>query len=100
MLDMFLIRIRFGVGFADALGDDLGKAFAVAGILAILALHARRVFEEFSTKGTPHDGVELLDDEFVTKLLMDSFLTLANGALAIEADVKRSPVRFLFCCWR
>lgn len=40
MVDLLLVRVGFGVGLANTLGDDFRIAFFVAGILAILTLHA------------------------------------------------------------
>lgn len=96
MIDLLFIRIRLGIGLADALGDDAGIAFGVAGITTILALHAGRVLEEFTAQGTTHDVVELLGDKLVTKHLVDLFLSLANGAFAIESGVEHAFVLGLF----
>lgn len=35
VVDLLLVRIGLGVGLADALGDDLGVAFLVAGQAAV-----------------------------------------------------------------
>jgi hypothetical protein len=56
----------------------------VASILAVLALHSRSLEKELAAEGTEDDGVELLRDEFVTVLLVDRFLALADGALTAE----------------
>lgn len=44
MIELLLIRVGFRIRFAYAFGDDLGVAFLVARILAILALHTGGVF--------------------------------------------------------
>ena len=49
VIQFLLIRVGFGIRLADALGDDLGVALSMASILAVLALHTRRVFEKIST---------------------------------------------------
>lgn len=66
MIQLLFIRIRFCVRFADAFGDDFGVALAVACVLAILALHSCRVFQKVSAQSATHDGVKLLQNEFVT----------------------------------
>lgn len=73
-----------GVALGDALGDDLAEAVLVAGVLAVLALHARSLEQELAAEGAEDDGVELLGDEFVTVLLVDRLLALADGALTTE----------------
>ena len=92
VVDFFLVRIRLGVGFADALGDHAGVAFGVAGVLAVFALHAGRVLQEVATQGTAHDVVELLGNELVALFLVDFLLLLANGTLTVETDIERSAV--------
>ncbi len=96
VVESFFVRICFCVGFADALGDDLMIAFLMACVLAIRTLHASRVLEEISAQGASHDIVELLLNELVSILLVHFFLSLANGTLAIETDVKWSSIFGLF----
>lgn len=96
VIDFLLVRVGFVVGLANTFGDDLGVTFFMAGVFAVRTLHAGSVFEEVSAKSTTHDVVELLCDEFVTLLLVDLFLLLTNGTLAIETDVERSPILQLF----
>ena len=68
----------------------------MACVLAILTLHAGRVLEEFTTEGTSHDAVELLDHELVPKLLLHFFFPLPHSAFAVETDVERSSILALF----
>ena len=72
MVDLFFLGICFIVCFADALGDHLGVALAMAGIFAIGTLHSSGVLQKVATKRTAHDIVELLRDEFVPLLLWTS----------------------------
>lgn len=44
MIELLLIRVGFCIRFTDTFGDDLGVAFFVACVFAILALHTGRVF--------------------------------------------------------
>lgn len=83
MVQLGLLRVALGVGFADALGDDLGVAFLVAHVLAVGALHA--VLAKLATKGTAHDVVKALKHELVAKQLVNVLLSLADGALALDA---------------
>lgn len=63
----------------------------MAGILAVLALHARALEEELAAKRAEDDGVELFLNELVSVLLVDLFLALPDGALSPEpAGVVRS----------
>jgi hypothetical protein len=39
VVDLFFVRIGFGIALADALGDDARIALVVASILAVFALH-------------------------------------------------------------
>ena len=65
--------------------------------LAILALHACRVFEEVTTKCTAHDVVELLQYKFMSVKLMDFLLALSYGAFSVETDIERPAILHLFC---
>lgn len=95
VVDLLLVRIGLGVGLADALRDDARVALGVAGVLAVLALHAGRVREELSAQGAAHDVVELLGDELVAVHLVDLLLALPDGALAVESDIERPTIRRL-----
>ena len=48
MIELFFIGICFRVGLADALCDNLAKAFLMTRILAIFTLHTCRVFEKIT----------------------------------------------------
>jgi hypothetical protein len=96
VIDLLLVRIGLIVRLADTLGDNLGVAFAVAGVFAVRTLHSGRVFEEVSTQRTAHDVVELLSDELVALFLVDLLLLLPHGTLSIETDVEWSTILELF----
>ncbi len=49
MVDLLFVWIGFCVGLAYTLRDNAGIAFCVTSVLAILALHARRIFEKVPT---------------------------------------------------
>ena len=83
MIELLLIGVGFRIRFADTFGDDLGVAFFVARIFAILALHTGGVFQKFSAKSTTHDIVELLEHKFMAVKFMDLFFALADGAFTI-----------------
>jgi hypothetical protein len=88
VVDLLLVGIGLVVRLADTFGDNLLVALAVAGILAVRALHARSVLEELSAQRTAHDVVELLGDELVALLLVNLFLLLTHGTLAVETNVE------------
>lgn len=92
MIQLFLFRIRFCVRLAYTFGNYLGITLLVAGVLAVLTLHASRVFEEVFAKSTPHDIVKLLKHEFVSIQFVNLFLTLADSTFTIKAYVKRSSI--------
>lgn len=92
MVDLFLVRIGFGVALTDALGNDALVALGVASVFAVLALHAGRVFEEIAAESTAHDVVELMLDKLVAVHLVDFLLALADGALSTETDVDGSSI--------
>ena len=96
VVDLLLVWIGLVVRLTDTLGDNLGVAFAVAGVFAVRTLHPRRVFEEVSAQRTAHDVVELLSDELVALLLVDLLLLLPHGTLSIEADVEGTTILELF----
>lgn len=95
VVDLLLVGIRLGIALADTLGDDAGVALGVAGILAVLALHASRVLEEVAAEGAPHDVVELMLDKLVAIHLVDLFLALADRALPIQAEIDRASFLLL-----
>ena len=97
MIQLLFIRVGVCIRLANTFGDNLGIAFLVAGILAVLALHSSRIFEEVPTKRATHDVIELLKDKFMTVKLMYLFLSLTDSAFAIQPDIKRSLVLDLFC---
>lgn len=92
VVDLLLVGVGLVVGLADTLGDNLRVAFAMAGVLAICALHTSSVLEEFSAERTAHDVVELLGNELVTLLLVNLFLLLADSTLTVETDVEGTAV--------
>lgn len=96
VIDLLLVGIGLVVRLADTFGDDLGIALAVAGIFAVGTLHAGSILQKVATQGTAHDIVELLRDELVTLLLVDLFLLLAHGTLAVETNVERTAILELF----
>lgn len=49
VVDLLLVGVGLIVGLADTLCDNLGVTLAVTGVLAIRALHASSILEEFST---------------------------------------------------
>lgn len=97
MIELLLIRVGFRVGFADTFGDDLGVAFFVARIFAILALHTRGVLQKLAAKSTTHDIVELLEHKFMAVKFMNFFFALADGAFTVKTNVEGSSVFELFC---
>lgn len=70
----------------------------MAGQSAVGALHAGGVFEEIAAESAAHNVVKRLLDEFVTILLNDFLLLLANGALSAETDIERPAFFCLFGC--
>lgn len=92
VIDLLFIRISLVVGLADTLGDHFGITLAVAGVLAVGALHASSVLQEITAKSTAHNIVELLCDELVTLLLVYLFFLLADSSLSIETDVEWSSI--------
>lgn len=98
MVEFLFVGICLRVRLADALGDNTFVTFFMASVLAILALHAGRIFEKISTKCTPHDIVKLLDDELVAVHLVYFLFALPDSALAIQANIERSSILHLLCC--
>ena len=96
VVDFLLVWIGLVVGFADTLGDNLGVTLAVAGVLAVRALHAGSILEEFPTQCTAHNVVKLLGDKLVALLLVNLFLLLADGTLAVKTNVKGTAILQLF----
>ena len=60
MVQFLFIRVGLCVRLADTFGNNLGVAFLVAGIFAVLALHSCRIFEKIPAKRATHDVVKLL----------------------------------------
>ena len=83
VVEFLFIWIRLRIGLADTLRNNLGVAFAVTRVLAILALHTRGVLEEIPTQGTSHDTIELLNDKFMPILLLNFFFSLSYCTLAV-----------------
>ena len=98
VVELGLVWIGFGVRLCDTLGDHLGVALLVAGVVAVGTLHARRVFEEIAAERAAHDVVELLLHKLVAILFDDLFLALTNSTLATKTDVERLFVVSVFCC--
>ena len=96
MVELLFIRIRFRIGFTDALRDDFGVTILVACILAVLALHAGRVFHEVATQRTAHDTIELLKNKLMPILFLHLFLALPDGTFTIKAKIEWSSVVGLF----
>ncbi len=92
MIQLFFFRIRFRVGLAYTFGNYLRIALSVAGVLAVLTLHASRIFEELFAKSTTHDIVKLLKHEFVPVQLVNLFLTLADSTFTVKAYVEGSSI--------
>lgn len=92
VVDLLLVGIGFVVCLADAFGNNLRVAFAVASVLAVRTLHTRSILEEFSAQRATHDVVELLGDELVALLLVNFLLLLTHSTLAIETDVEGTTV--------
>lgn len=87
VVDLLLVRVRLCIALADALGDNAGEALCMTGVLAVLALHPGRVFEELAAERAAHNVVELLLDELVAVHLVDVLLSLADSALSSQAKV-------------
>lgn len=96
MVEFGFIRIGFGVGLGDTLGDDLWITFLVASVIAIRALHTRGVFEEFTTESTTHNVVKLLLNKLVAILFDNLFFTLTNGAFSTKSSIERRFVASVF----
>jgi hypothetical protein len=92
VVDFLFVWIGLIVGLANTLGDHFGITLAMAGVLAVGALHAGGVLQEIAAKRTAHNIVELLGDEFVSLLLMYLFFLLADSSLSVEADIEWSPI--------
>ena len=96
MVQFRLVWICLCVRLCDTLGHHLGVTLLVASVLAIRTLHAGSVLEEFATKCTTHNVVELLLHEFVAVLLDDLFFALANGALSSKSGIEWLLVSCVF----
>lgn len=93
MIDLLLVWVGFGVTLADTLCNHAGIALGMAGVLAVLALHAGGVLEEIAAKRAAHNVVELVLDELVAVHLVDFLLALTNSALSAKSKVNRAAVR-------
>lgn len=82
VIDLLLVRVRLCIALTNALGDHAGITFGVAGVLAVFALHSRRVFEKVAAERTAHDVVELMLDELVPKDVVDFLFALSDGTFA------------------
>lgn len=98
VVDLLLVWVGLVVCLADTLCDNLGVALAVTGVLAIRALHACSILEEFSAQRTAHDVVELLGDKLVALLFVNLLLLLAHGTLTVQTNVERTTVLQLLGC--
>jgi hypothetical protein len=49
MVDLLLVRVRFGIRLAYTLGYYTGIALCVAGVFAVLTLHSSRILQEVAT---------------------------------------------------
>ena len=98
VVDLLLVGIGLVVGLADTLGDDLGIALAMTGVLAIGTLHAGCILQKIAAKSATHDVVELLRDELVSLLLVDFFLLLTDSTLTVQSDIEWSSVLQLLGC--
>ena len=96
MIELFLIGVGLSIGLADAFGNDFGEALRVASILAILALHSRRVLQKLATKSTSHDAVELLFDEPVAVLFLHLLFALSDGTFTTESNIEAGFASILF----
>jgi len=96
VVEFGFVRIGFGVGLSDTLGDDLGITLFVAGVIAVRALHASSILEELAAESTTHNVVELLLHKFVTVLFDHLFLSLTNSAFPAESNVKWRLVTGVF----
>lgn len=92
VVDLLLVGVRFVVGLADTLGDDLWITLSVTGIFTVGTLHAGSIFQEIATKRTTHDVVELLCDKLVTLLLVNLLLLLSDGTLTVETNIERAAI--------
>lgn len=88
MVDLLFVWVRLCVGFAYTFGNNACIAFCVTSILAILALHASRIFEKVPAQRTTHNIVELLRHELVTVHLVHFLFTLSNGTFSVETNIE------------
>jgi hypothetical protein len=100
VVELGFVRIGFSIRLRDALGDDLGIALLMTGVVAVRTLHTCRVLEEVAAERATHDVVELLLHKLVAVLLDNLFLALADSALATKTNVERLLVVSVFCCAR
>lgn len=88
VVEFCLIRIGLSIGLGDALCDDFGVALLVAGVVAVGALHAGCVLEEFGTESAAHDVVELLLHKLVSILLDHVLFALTDGTLTTQTEIE------------
>ena len=92
MIELLLVWVGLRIRLAYALGDYFSIALLMAGIFAVLTLHASRVFEKLAAESAAHDIVELLKHEFVAVQFMDFFFALTNSTFTVESNVERPSV--------
>jgi len=95
MVQLLFLRIGLCVRLAYTLGDHTFVTLLVASVLAILTLHACRIFEEVSTQSAPHNVIKLLQYEFVAVHLVDFFFTLPYSTLTVQTNIERSSILHL-----
>ena len=95
MIDLLLVGVGLGVGLADTFGDHARVALVVAGIFAVLALHASAALQEITAKSTAHNVVELALHKFVPVHLVNFVLALPDGTLSSKTQVDRPAVLIL-----
>src|SRR5690242_3295596 len=92
VVDLFLVRISLSITLADTLGNNAGVALVVTSVLAIFALHTRRVLKEISAEGTAHDVVKLVLDKLVAEHFVNFLLALSNSTLSAQTEIHLSLV--------
>ena len=96
MVELLLVRVGLCIRRTNTLGDDLGVAFLVTGVFAVLALHTSRILQKVPTKGASHDIIELLKNKLVAIQFVYLFFTLTYGTFTIQTKIKRSSIFVLF----
>jgi hypothetical protein len=92
VVDLLLVRVGFGIRFANALRNHTLVALGVACVFAVFALHAGRVLEEITAERAAHDVVELLLDKLVPVHLVHFFFALTHGTLTTKTQIDLSSV--------